>query len=116
MNEGDIVTATVNFNEAVNVVTTGGSPTLGLKIGTSTVQATFAGNASPSALRFTYTITANQTDTDGISIDANSLTLGGATIRNAAGIDLSPTTHGALGNQADFKVDTTAPTALPCRA
>ncbi|MGY0200335.1 Ig-like domain-containing protein [Leptothrix sp. BB-3] len=104
VNAGDVVTVTVNTSEAVTVT---GSPTVELNIGGTTVQASYAaGSSTSTALVFTYTILANQTDTDGISINANSLT--GGTITSAGG-NAMVRDFAAVADDGGYKVDTTAP-------
>ncbi len=107
LNEGDTVTATVTFDDAVTVT---GTPQLALNIGSTPVQANYAGGTGTNALTFTYTILANQTDTDGISIDANALTLNSGTIKDANGND-AVLTSALVAANGDYKVDTTAPNA-----
>ncbi|MCF6406970.1 Ig-like domain-containing protein [Chitinophaga filiformis] len=79
---GETLSFTVNFSEDIILNTTGGTPTLGLTIGTTAVQAAYAGTAGTDALVFTYTVANGDLDTDGITV--NTLTLNGATIRDAA--------------------------------
>ncbi|MGE4503495.1 MAG: DUF4347 domain-containing protein, partial [Thiomicrospira sp.] len=107
LNEGDTVTATVTFSEAVDVT---GTPQLALNIGGTTVQANYAGGTGTTALTFSYTILAGQTDANGISIDADSLSLNSGTIQNALNDDAT-LTFSAVADNASYKVDTTAPAA-----
>jgi hypothetical protein len=107
-NAGDVLTVGMAVSETINVDTTGGSPTLALQIGTTTVQAAYASGSGSRNLTFTYTILADQTDTNGISIAANSLALNGATLRDAAG-NAATLTHAAVADNISFMVDTTAP-------
>ena len=109
LNAGDVVTATVFTSEMAFVDTTNGVPYLNLNMGGTTVQASYAGGSGTSLLRFSYTILATQTDTNGISIDANSLSLNSGSITDRAGNTLT-LTHTAVADNASFKVDTTAPT------
>jgi hypothetical protein len=105
---GDVVTATVTFSEAVTVT---GIPRLGLLVGATTVQASYAGGTGTNALTFTYTILAGQTDeVNGISVDANSLALNSGTIKDIAGNNAT-LTHTLVADNASYLVDTTAPTA-----
>ncbi|BBU68776.1 hypothetical protein ICHIJ1_19900 [Fluviibacter phosphoraccumulans] len=106
LNAGDVVRITVTMSEAVTVT---GTPNLGLKIGSTTVQAAYASGSGTDALVFEYTIQAGQTDIDGISIDADSLSLNGGTIMNAANNNADLSHFGASDN-AGYLVDTTAPT------
>lgn len=110
LNEGDVVTVVAEFSEAVNVTTTGGSPKLALSIGGTSVQASYASGSGSNRLLFTYTIEANSTDTNGISITASSFNLDGGVITDAAG-NAANLTHALVEDNASYKVDTTAPTA-----
>ena len=109
LNAGDVVTATVTMSGATTVDTTGGTPQLALNIGGATVQANYAGGSGSTALTFTYTIQSGQTDANGISIDANSLSLNGGTLKDAAGNDAT-LTHSLVFDNGSYMVDTTAPT------
>ena len=108
LNAGDVVVVTVTMSESVKIT---GAPQLALNIGGTTVQASYASGTGTSALVFNYTILAGQTDTDGISIDANSLTLNSGTILDLAG-NAATRTHSAVADSASFLVDTTAPVIL----
>ncbi|MCX7092361.1 MAG: hypothetical protein NTY50_02755 [Methylobacter sp.] len=104
LNAGDVVSVTVTMNEATTVT---GTPQLALTIGSTPVSANYASGSGSTALVFTYTILAGQTDANGISIAANSLS---GTLKDAAG-NAATLTHGAVTDNAGYKVDTTAPTA-----
>jgi len=106
LNADDIVSVTVTTSEAVQVT---GTPRLALNIGGSTVYANYFSGTGTTALVFQYTIQPGQTDTNGISIDANKLQLiGGATIKDAAGNN-AVLTHAAVADNGAYLVDTTAP-------
>ena len=107
LNAGDTVTATVTFSEAVTVT---GAPQLALTIGGATVQADYASGSGSTALTFSYTILAAQTDANGIAVALNSLALNGGTITDTAGNNAT-LTHTAVADNASFMVDTTAPIA-----
>ncbi len=112
LNEGDVVSVTITMSEATVVDTTGGTPQLELNIGSAVPakQATYASGSGTSSLVFTYTIEAGLTDSDGISIDADRLTLNGGTLKDAAGND-AVLTHDAVAANASYLVDTSTPTA-----
>jgi methionine-rich copper-binding protein CopC/endonuclease YncB( thermonuclease family) len=110
LNAGDVVSVTVTMSESATVDTGGGTPQLGLNIGGSTVQAGYSTGSGSTALVFTYTIQAGQTDLDGISIDSNQLTTNLGTIKNGSNVDFA-LTHNAVAANSSYKVDTTAPTA-----
>jgi hypothetical protein len=98
----------VRFTTAVNVT---GTPLLALSIGGATVQASYAFGSGTNALVFTYTIEPAQTDTNGISIAANSLSLNGGSINDASNSTAAVLNHSAVGDNSGFLVDTTAPAA-----
>ena len=109
---GAIVTATLILSEAVKVT---GTPQLGLNIGGSTnlggitVFARYASGSDSNTLLFTYTVSSGQTDTDGISLPANSLQLNGGTISDAAANN-AVLNYSGLTDNARFLVDAVAPT------
>ena len=80
---GQNLDLTVNFSEAMNVGTDGGTPRLALNIGGSTVYANYVAGSGTSALTFRYTIEAGKLDADGIGV--GSLSTNGGTIRDLAG-------------------------------
>jgi hypothetical protein len=110
LNAGDVVSVTVTLSEATTVATTGGTPQLALNIDGTTVQAAYASGSGSTALVFNYTVLAGQTDPNGISIAANSLSLNGGTLLDAAG-NAATLSHSLVADNASYMVDTTAPTA-----
>ena len=108
LNAGDSVTVTVTMSEPTTV---SGTPQIGLQIGNTTVQADYASGSGSTDLLFVYMIQAGQTDPDGISIDADSLTLNNGSLTDTAGNNSNATlTHTAVIANNSYKVDTTAPT------
>jgi large repetitive protein len=107
LNAGDVVSVTVTMNDATTVT---GTPQLALDIGGTPVLANYASGSGTAALVFNYTILAGQTDANGISITLNGLALNGGTLTDAAG-NAATLTHAAVTDNADYMVDTTAPTA-----
>ena len=76
---GEVVKATVTFSEDVTVM---GTPQLPLRIGDEEREADYAaGDSSSTVLSFSYTVTDDDTDRDGISIDAFALKLNGGSIK-----------------------------------
>ncbi|MBB4369391.1 hypothetical protein GGD63_002179 [Bradyrhizobium sp. cir1] len=106
LNAGDVVSVTVSFNESVTVT---GTPQLALNIGGTPVQAGYTSGSGTTQLVFTYTIQAGQNDANGISLDANALSLNGGTITDAAG-NAAVLTAAAVADNASFIVDTSLPT------
>ena len=107
----DTVTAKVQFNDTVTVT---GTPTLGLNIGGtngvggSIVTASYASGSGTDTLYFTYTIPSDHsptTDTSGIGINANSLSLNGGTISDTPG-NTATLTHTLANDNISYKVDT----------
>ena len=124
---GDSIEVTVTFSEDVAVTETpqleldfdgtaktaeysitGGSPGV---FGTNTTTLATTSSYGPTAV-FTYTVALDESDTDGIAISADKLSLNGGTIRDEAGNDAT-LTHDALAADSGHKVDgsdTVAPT------
>ncbi len=103
---GQSLSFTVNFSAAVTVDTIDGTPTLPLTIGASSVNATYASGSGSTALVFTYTVLAGDTDTDGIA-STSPLALNDGSIKagtTAATLTFTPPTTTTV------LVDTTAPT------
>ena len=94
----DTIKVDVEFNVAVYV--TGAPPVLELSIGPALRDALFVEGSGTATLKFEYTVEAGDTDTDGISIAANSLT-GGITDANGNAVDL---TFEAVPRSASHKV------------
>ena len=111
---GQTITITVDFSTAVNVDTTGGTPTLTLDGGG---QATYAGGSGTSTLTFSYTVGAGQNSADLDYSSSAALVLNGATIVDAGGANqpadvtlATPGTAGSLGANKDLVIDSAAPT------
>ncbi|MFW9601734.1 MAG: beta strand repeat-containing protein, partial [Prevotella sp.] len=107
LNAGDTLTLDVGMIQRVNVT---GTPLLSLNIGGTIVQASYLSGSGTNTLKFTYTILAGQNDANGISINANSLSLNGGTIKDFAGNNLI-STHTSIVDNISYKVDTTPPAA-----
>ena len=105
---GELLQVRVTFNRPVNLVTTGGSPSLALTIGTQTRQTNQLGDvAALGQLVFSYTVAAGDFDDDGISVAAGALSLNGGQINDARSATMPATlglgTH-AITNDAAHKV------------
>ena len=106
---GSLFRIAVTFSEHITVT---GTPQLTLNLGDGTRAAAYDSGSGTTVLYFTYTFAIGDVDDDGISIDANSLSLTGGSIRDAAGND-ADLAHQALAANPKHKVglsDTTAPT------
>ena len=110
---GDMVEVSVTFSEEVWVPDTSRSdlpgtrhPVLDLRIGNNTRSAESGLQELGRVVTFTYTIQSGDTDTDGISINANGLRLNGGVIFDAAGNNpISATIH----NFFDIPLDAVLP-------
>ena len=103
--EGDEIRVTVTFSETVEVT---GMPQLTLKVGGGDRTADYQGGSGTAALVFGYTVVAGESDTDGVSVEADSLSLNGGMIRDRAGHD-ALLAHEAVAPQAGDKVDGVKP-------
>ena len=101
---GKDIEVTVTFSETV-VVT--GTPRLRLKVGGVNRTAAYRSGTGAAAL-FVYMVAEGESDTDGVSIDANSLTLNGGRIRDGANNN-ALLTHDALAPDAGHQVDGVKP-------
>ena len=110
LNTGDVVNVSVSMSENTTVT---GIPQLALRIGGSTVYANYVSGSGTTDLLFSYTILADQSDLDGISIPANALSLNSganlATLKNLAGVN-SVLTSEEVASSAAYLVDAVAPT------
>ena len=109
---GDDIVATVTFDRTLRLDTDNGTPALTLTIGNGTGDAACALATDTKELECTYTVAGDDEDTDGVSVGANPLALGGGRIHGihgATGGD-AELTHAALGSDASHKVDGVRPT------
>ena len=104
---GTVLSFTVNFDENVTIDTGGGTPYIALTIGSSTVRANYISGSGSSAIVFTYTVQAGDSDPDGITVGA--LSANGGTLRDPAGNDAVRTLN-SVASTTGVLVDTTAPT------
>lgn len=110
LNYGDVVTATVAFSEAVTVT---GTPQLTLTVGATALKASYVSGSGSPTLSFTYKMTLNRNDADGISLPADAVILNGGTIQ--AGGEAAVLTHAARPDDPRFRVDSQKP-AIPTMA
>ena len=100
---------TVNWDEAVNVDTAGGTPYIELTLDTGgTVNASYVSGSGTGALVFRYTIAGGYADTNGITV-GGSITLNGGAIDDTADNDANPNLN-SVGSTAGVLVDAIAPT------
>ncbi|MDD2790674.1 MAG: Ig-like domain-containing protein [Sulfurimonas sp.] len=98
---GENLEFTLNASENVAVDTTNGTPRIAITIGATTRYARYVSGSGTSALVFSYTVEALDSDSDGIAVGA--LSLVGATLKDAAGNDLT-TTLNSVGSTAGVLV------------
>ncbi|MFC1767888.1 hypothetical protein ACFLZ2_05010 [Candidatus Margulisiibacteriota bacterium] len=108
---GELIPITVTFNEAVNVNTGGGTPTLALDSGGT---ATYASGTGTNDLIFNYTVGASQNSSDLDYVATGSLVLNGGTIQDAATNNAvltlpAPGGAGSLAGNKSIVIDTTGP-------
>ena len=96
----DDIEVTVTFNETV-VVT--GTPELTLNVGSRDRTAEYQ-SVSNRAVKFTYRVVTGDNDEDGVSIDADSLSRGGGTIRDGARNNAT-LDHAAVAADSRHRVD-----------
>ena len=109
---GENIQVTATFDEAVTVT---GDPVVNVEVGSNSRPAAYASGSRSTALVFEYTVVAEDADSDGISINANALTLDSNDKIEGSDNDTADITHAALAAQSDHKVDgtRTPPPTLP---
>ena len=91
---GDTITVTLTFSEAVTVT---GTPYVVLDIGGQPRHAAYSGDGSSMAAQpFSYTVLPGDKDTDGVSLQANSLTLNGGAILTTSDSTAVTLIHSAM--------------------
>ena len=91
---GDTITVSLTFSEAVTVT---GTPYVVLDIGEQPRHAAYSGDGSSTAAQpFSYTVLTGDKDTDGVSLQANSLTLNGGAILTTSDSTAATLTHSAM--------------------
>ena len=100
----DPIEVTVTFNETV-VVT--GTPRLTLNLGGRSRTAGYL-SVTGAAMKFEYRVVRGDSDRDGVSIDADSLSRGGGTIRDGARND-AQLDHAAVAADSRHRVDGVPP-------
>ena len=105
---GDTIEVTVTFGEVVNVA---GTPQLGLRVGSLTRSASYSGGAGTAALAFSYTVVEDDEDTDGLSVEVDSLSVGHGAIEDGSD-NAAELNHAGLPDQAGQRVDGVKPALL----
>ncbi|MFF2480932.1 S-layer homology domain-containing protein [Paenibacillus sp. NPDC058071] len=100
---GQDLAFTVNFDQAIYVDTTNGTPTISLVIGMKVVRASYVSGSGGSALSFRYTVQRGDSDSNGITVGA--LVLNGGTIKNSYGNTDASLTLNSIGSTAGVLVN-----------
>ena len=83
--EGESVGVTVTFSEAVDVATSGGTPSIGIDLGGKVSRsAAYVSGSGTTELVFRYTLVEGDGSHTTMAVTPNSLALGGGTIRSVA--------------------------------
>ena len=101
----DEIEVRVTFSETVKVE---GTPQLRLRVGSRTRTAEYLSGTGTAALVFAYEVADGDEDSDGVSIEANRLTLNGGTIKDEAE-NAAELAHEAVAVQTGHKVDGVRP-------
>lgn len=107
---GDILSFTVDFSDNVIVDTTGGTPRIGLTVGTATRYADYVSGSDSRALVFQHVVNTGDRDLDGIAITA--IDANGGTFASAAGGIPANLTLNNVGSTSGVLVDALAPTVI----
>ena len=102
---GDDIEGTVTFSKEVAVT---GSPQLTLNVDGKDRTAGY-GSVTGAAVTFSYRVASDESDTDGVSIDANSLSLNSGTIKDSTDDIDAVLNHRAVAANAGHKVDGVKP-------
>ena len=100
---GDAIGVTVTFSETVEVT---GTPRLSLELGGGRRTAAYGGGTGTAALVFAYEVAGGESDTDGVGVEADSLS--GGTIRDGSDND-AVLDHDGLAADGGHKVDGVRP-------
>ena len=85
---GEKVEVTVEFDKAVTVTTTGGAPSIGLRLGWDEPRvASYVSGSGTTELLFEFPLVEADGENNTMLVPSNSLALNGGTVRSSAGID-----------------------------
>ncbi len=112
---GTTVNLTLTFSQAVNVDTTGGTPTLLLETGSIDRNATYVSGSGSNTLTFSYIVQAGDVSADLDYASGSALALNGATIQSTTGDQAiltlpTPGTANSLGANNNLVIDGVAAT------
>ncbi|WP_034294232.1 Ig-like domain-containing protein [Herbaspirillum sp. RV1423] len=103
---GQSLDFTVNFNEAVIVDTTGGTPRIAMVVGATTRYASYVSGSGTSTLTFRYVVSSGDNDSNGVTVGA--LSANGGNLRDTAG-NSAVLTLNSVGSTAGVNVDGSQP-------
>ena len=110
---GDVVSLDVKFDKPVSVNTGDGTPYVTIKVGNNDRNAAYSAiDSTNRILTFSYTLTAGDSDQDGISIDANSIALNGGSITDSGSGQPAILVHEAVADHAGHLVNK-VPSIIP---
>ena len=101
---GERIEVAITFAERATAVISGGTPRIGLTVGTVAKTAGYIRGSGGRNLVFAYEVQASDTDTDGVSVPANSLAPNGGRIVNPDGV-MFRLTHDGLSDNIGHRVD-----------
>ena len=102
---GDEIRVTATFSETVRVT---GAPQLSLEIGGGRRMATYGGGSGTMALVFAYEVADGDSDTSGVGVEEDGLSLNGGTIKDASD-NPAVLDHDELAGNSSHKVDGVKP-------
>ncbi len=102
---GDEIRVTATFSETVRVT---GAPQLSLEIGGGRRMATYGGGSGTMALVFAYEVADVDSDTSGVGVEEDGLSLNGGTIKDASD-NPAVLDHDELAGNSSHKVDGVKP-------
>ena len=100
---GESIEVVVTFEQPATVDISGGTPSIGLTVGAAAKTAGYTRGSGGRNLVFAYEVQASDTDTDGVSVPANSLTRNGGRIGYPDGT-VFRLTHNGLSDDISHKV------------
>jgi titin len=108
---GNVIDMQVQYDSAITVDTTGGTPSLAYLIGGNTRNAAYFSGSGTTTLTFRYTVQASDQDLDGIDY-ACSIALNGGTLRDSLGNDAALSTLRVCGHFTDLVNSDVTPNAF----
>ena len=94
--DGVKIEVALGFDRKVTVDTSGGTPSVSLRVGSATRSATYLSGSGTRELVFGYTVAASDSDTDGVDVVGDSLALNGGSITAVSDGGAAALGHAAL--------------------